>query len=106
MHAAVTRPPLAAWHESLSTVQAPRSLRLPASHPDGSHGCTLLALLGDSLLRTAVLSRLMASEAGEGWSCPESQAKLASAGRLATHRVARRAEAAFGASSSKGVVLA
>lgn len=46
------------WHEALSSVAPPRHLLLPKGHPDGSQACAIQALLGDSLIKTAVLREM------------------------------------------------
>ena len=69
------------WHEALATCKAPRCLRLPPVHADGSYGTAVRALLGDSLLRTAVLRSMLASEP-----------PLQQSTRLSAHRLAKRCE--------------
>jgi dsRNA-specific ribonuclease len=46
------------WHAALAACTAPRRLRLPRGHIDGSEACEKLALLGDSLLHTCALRQL------------------------------------------------
>jgi hypothetical protein len=69
------------WHTALAACKAPRSLRLPPVHADGSYGTAVRALLGDSLLRTAVLRSMLAEEP-----------PLRQATRLSAHRLAKRCE--------------
>ena len=69
------------WHSALAACTAPRSLRLPPVHADGSYGTAVRALLGDSLLRTAVLRSMLAAEP-----------PLHAATRLSAHRLAKRCE--------------
>jgi hypothetical protein len=53
---------LQAWHAALAAAAPPRRLLLPRGHPDGSLGCDTVALLGDALLRAAVLRALGAGD--------------------------------------------
>jgi hypothetical protein len=47
------------WHTSLKYASPQRHLLLPPGHPDGSKECEVLALLGDSLLKTTLLTELL-----------------------------------------------
>jgi len=49
---------LSEWHTALLACSPPRHLLLPRGHPEGSEACELLALLGDSYLKTSILTEL------------------------------------------------
>ena len=46
------------WHDALASVTPTRRLLLPRGHPEGSVDCDVLALLGDSVLKTALMTAL------------------------------------------------
>ncbi len=50
------------WHDALVAAAPPRRLLLPKGHPDGSDTCDAVALLGDSYLKTAMLTQLGAGD--------------------------------------------